>query len=259
MKVALFCGGQGMRLREYSDRVPKPLAEVGPYPILLHLMKYYAHFGHKDFILCLGHGGQAIKNYFRNFDEYSTNDFVMSQGGKETELLRRDIDDWRITFVDTGSSSNVGQRLLRVRQHLAGESEFLANYSDGLTDLDLNEYVDYFHRRGKIACLLSVRPPYSFHLVEADQHHCVQRVRPINESGVRVNGGFFVFKSDIFDYIRDGEDLVGEPIERLSREQQVLAYPFDGFWRSMDTFKDKIALDDLWAQDRAPWRVSDTH
>jgi glucose-1-phosphate cytidylyltransferase len=255
MKVVLFCGGQGMRLRDYSDRTPKPLAEIGPHPILWHLMKYYAHFGHKDFILCLGQGGQAIKTYFRNFDEYMANDFVMSRGGKDIELLRRDLDDWRITFVETGPTTNVGQRLLRVRQHLADEAEFFANYADGLTDLDLNRYLDFFHDQGKIASFVSIRPPYSFHLIETNEDDTVRRVQPISESDVRINGGFFVFKREIFDSIHEGEDLVLEPFERLIKERQVVAYPYEGFWRAMDTFKDKIALDDLWAGDEAPWRV----
>jgi glucose-1-phosphate cytidylyltransferase len=255
MKVVLFCGGKGMRLRDYSDTIPKSLAEVGPHPILLHLMKYYAHFGHKEFILCLGHAGHAIKTYFRNFDEFTANDFVMSQGGQKLELLRRAIDDWRITFVDTGPNTNIGQRLLRVREYLDDEPDFLANYSDALTDLDLNTYLEYFRRRDKIGCFLSVPAPYSFHMIDAGPDDLLQGVQAISESSVRINGGFFAFKNAIFDYIKEGDDLVLEPFERLSREGQVLAYPYQGFWRSMDTFKDKIALDDLWAEGQAPWRV----
>jgi len=258
MKVVLFCGGEGMRLRDYSDTIPKPLAEVGPHPILLHLMKYYAHFGHKEFILCLGHAGHAIKSYFRNFDEFTANDFVMSQGGQKLELLRRDIDDWRITFVDTGPNTNIGQRLLRVREYLDDEPEFLANYSDGLTDLDLTGYLEYFRRRDKIASFLSVPAPYSFHMIEAGPDDLLRGVQAISESSVRINGGFFAFKNAIFDHIKDGEDLVLEPFERLSQAGQVLAYPYHGFWRSMDTFKDKIALDDLWSDGQAPWRVWET-
>jgi glucose-1-phosphate cytidylyltransferase len=255
MKVVLFCGGKGMRLRDYSETIPKPLAEVGPHPILLHLMKYYAYFGHKEFILCLGHAGHAIKSYFRNFDEYLANDFVMSHGGREIELLRRDIDDWRITFVDTGPNTNIGQRLLRVQDHLEGDPMFLANYSDGLSDLDLDAYVEDFQKRDKIGSFVSVRAPYSFHMIEADDQNLLRSVQPINESDIRINGGFFAFKSEIFDHIQEGEELVLEPFERLSRERQIVAYPFDGFWQAMDTFKDKILLDDLWAQGRAPWRV----
>ena len=255
MKVVLFCGGQGMRLRDYSDRIPKPLVEVGPHPILWHLMKFYAHFGHKDFILCLGHGGSAIKTYFRSYDECLANDFVMESGGRGVTLLRRDIDEWRITFVDTGPSSNIGQRLLRVRQHLEGEKEFLANYADGLSDLDLDAYLDYFHRRGRTACFLSIPAPHTFHVIDADEEQQVRALQLVSQSSVRVNGGFFAFKSEIFDSIREGEELVVEPFARLMRERQLLAYPYDGFWRNMDTFKDKIGLDELWARDHAPWRV----
>jgi len=255
MKVVLFCGGLGMRLRDYSERIPKPLVEVGLHPILWHLMKYYAHFGHKEFILCLGHAGHAIKTYFRNYDECLGNDFVMQKGGKEIQLLRRDIEDWRITFVDTGANANIGQRLMRVRQHLGTDEEFLANYADGLTDLDLNRYLDYFHQRARHACFLSIPAPHTFHVIEADEEHHVRRLQLVGDSNVRVNGGFFVFRRDIFDYLRDGEELVGEPFARLASERQLLAYPYDGFWRNMDTFKDKVVLDDLWARDQAPWRV----
>lgn len=255
MKVVLFAGGAGMRLRDYSDRIPKPLVEVGPHPILWHLMKYYAHFGHTEFILCLGHGGSAIKTYFRTFDEHLSNDFVMSKGGREIELLRRDIEDWRITFVDTGPNSNIGQRLMRVRHHLGDDPVFLANYADGLTDLDLNAYLKYFRERDKIGCFLSIPAPHTFHVVDADADNYVRHLEAVSRSSVRINGGYFVFKRAIFDYIRDGEDLVLQPFERLSGERQLLAYPFDGFWRNMDTFKDKIALDELSAQGNAPWQV----
>ena len=132
MKVVLFCGGLGMRMREYSEAVPKPLVPIGYRPILWHLMKYYAHYGHKDFILCLGYRADAVKNYFLEYNECITNDFVLSEGGKKIEMLNRDIHDWNITFVDTGLMSNIGQRLKAVEEHLHGEEMFLANYSDGL-------------------------------------------------------------------------------------------------------------------------------
>ena len=159
MKVVLFCGGAGMRLRDYSEKIPKPLVEVGPRPILWHLMSYYARYGHTDFVLCLGHGGAAIKEYFLKYDECASNDFVLSEGGRKIELLSRDIDTWRITFVDTGLHATIGQRLMAVREHVAGDEMFLANYSDGLSDVELDGYVDYFRERGKIACFLSVAAP----------------------------------------------------------------------------------------------------
>jgi glucose-1-phosphate cytidylyltransferase len=255
MKVVLFCGGQGMRLREYSEQIPKPLVEVGLRPILWHLMKYYAHFGHQDFILCLGYGGNAIKNYFLKYDECVSNDFVFSGGGSKIELLRTDINDWRITFVDTGLHTSIGQRLRAVRPHLEGEEMFLANYADGLSDLDLGGYVDHHRRQGKIASFLSVKAPHSFHIVEADPDHHVRRLEAVGRSVVRINGGFFVFRREILDYIEAGEDLVLEPFDRLIAKRELLAYPFDGFWRNMDTFKDKQQLDELVARGNTPWQL----
>jgi glucose-1-phosphate cytidylyltransferase len=255
MKVVLFCGGLGMRLREYSDRIPKPLVTIGPRPILWHLMSYYAHFGHKDFILCLGHGGGAIKEYFLKYDECISNDFVLSAGGRKIDLLNRDIEDWRITFVDTGFHSSIGQRLRAVRHHLDGEDVFMANYADGLSDLDLETYLDYFGRRNRIALFLSVAAPHTFHIVEADNDHHVERLEAVGRSVVRVNGGFFVFRREIFEYIEDGEDLVLEPFDRLIASRQLLAYPFDGFWRNMDTFKDKQELEEMLLRGNTPWQV----
>lgn len=255
MKVVLFCGGLGMRLRDYSDSIPKPLVDVGPRPILWHLMSYYAHYGHKDFILCLGHGAGAIKEYFLKYNECVSNDFVLSEGGRRIELLRRDIEEWKITFVDTGLSACIGERLRAVRPHLEGEDVFLANYADGLTDLDMNAYLEYFRERAPVALFLSVPAPHTFHIVDADTNGYVRRLEAVGQSTVRVNAGFFILRRQIFDYMRDGEDLVLEPFERLIAERRLVAYPYDGFWRNMDTFKDKQTLDGLWVQGRAPWRV----
>jgi glucose-1-phosphate cytidylyltransferase len=151
MKVVLFCGGRGMRMREYSETIPKPMVPIGPRPIMWHLMRYYAHYGHKDFILCLGYRGDSIKEYFLDYKEWLSNDFVLSGGGSDVELLSSDIDDWRITFVDTGIDANIGQRLRAVRTHLEGEEVFLANYSDGLSDVPLDRVVDFFHQTGGAA------------------------------------------------------------------------------------------------------------
>src|SRR5690349_422134 len=168
MKVVLFCGGLGMRLRDYAENVPKPMVPIGYRPIIWHLMKYYAHFGHKDFILCLGYRGDMIKEYFLNYEECVSNDFVLSQGGRKRELLNSDIADWRITFVETGLNSNIGERLKAVQRHLVGEEMFLANYSDGLTDLPLQEQIDDLRRRDKVASFLCVRPNLSYHFVASE-------------------------------------------------------------------------------------------
>ena len=256
MKVVLFCGGMGTRLRDYSEQIPKPLVEVGSRPILWHLMKYYAHYGHKDFILCLGWGATAIKNFFLKYDECITNDFVLSEGGRAVELLHRDIDDWRITFVDTGLNSNIGERLRRVRGHLVGEDMFLANYADGLADLDLERYVASFSKRDDVvASFVSVPAPHTFHIVHADAEDMAVKIELVTQSPVRINGGFFVFRQQIFEELRPGEELVVEPFQRLMAKRQLLAVPHDGFWRNMDTFKDKMQLDELVAQGRIPWQV----
>ena len=257
MKVVLFCGGLGMRLREYSESIPKPMVTIGYRPILWHVMKYYAHYGHKDFILCLGHRADAVKNYFLNYNECASNDFVLSGGGKKLELFNSDIHDWRITFADTGINSNIGQRLKAVEKYLDGEDTFLANYSDGLTDLPLPQQLEHFRERAKIASFVCVRPNLSYHLVSLrdDDASLVSGIHAINDGTVRVNGGFFIFKKEIFKYIRDKEELVSEPFARLVGEKQLIAYSYDGFWASMDTFKDKQELENLYASGAAPWEV----
>lgn len=255
MKVVLFCGGLGLRIRD-AENTPKPMVEIGYRPILWHVMKYYAHFGHKDFILCLGYRGDVIKKYFLNYDECVSNDFILTQGGRSLELLNSDIQDWKITFADTGTHSNIGQRLKAIEQYLDGEQEFLANYSDGLTDLPLPEQIAEFRRHDKIASFLSVKPNLSYHLVEMkDGTGLVDAITDVARSELRINGGYFVFKRDIFDYLHEGEELVCEPFQRLIQENQLLGYCHDGFWTSMDTFKDKQNLEDLYSKGNAPWEV----
>jgi len=255
MKVVLFCGGLGTRLRDYSEQIPKPLVCVGARPILWHLMKYYAHYGHKDFILCLGHGAAAIKDYFLKYNECESNDFVLSEGGRNVELLRKDIEDWRISFIDTGHKSSIGERLRRVREHLVGDETFLANYADGLTDLNLEAYVQDFLRRDKIACFLSVPAPHTFHIVHADSEQNVTKLEHVGRSLVRINGGFMVLRREMFDYMKPGEELVIEPFQRLIAQRKLIGVPYDGFWQNMDTFKDKIQFDQMVEQGNAPWEV----
>lgn len=254
MKVVLFCGGLGMRLRDYSETIPKPMITIGYRPILWHVMKYYAYYGHKDFILCLGYKADMIKDYFLNYNECHSNDFVLSKGGKDLQLLNSDIDDWRITFVDTGITANIGQRLKAVEPYLAGEEVFLANYTDGLTDLPLPEYVQYFFDRDKLASFLCVRPTQNFHVVSL-QDDIVTELEYISRANIWMNGGFFIFRTGIFRYVRDGEELVEQPFRRLIEERQLLAYRYDSFWGCMDTFKDKQQLEDLCLRSQAPWEV----
>lgn len=244
-----------MRMREYSEVLPKPMVPIGYRPILWHIMKYYAHYGHKDFILCLGYKADVIKNYFRNYDECLSNDFVLSGGGKKVELLNSDIDDWSITFLDTGLTANIGQRLKAVEKHLQNEEVFLANYSDGLTDVDLTALIETFLRTGKIACFVSVKPKASFHLISVNEGGVVQSIDHLAKSGARMNGGFFVFRREIFDYLREGEELVEQPFHRLISKGQLIAHTHNGFWGCMDTFKELQELEDLYNRGKAPWIV----
>ncbi len=254
MKVVLFCGGLGTRLREFGDNIPKPLVPLGYRPVLWHVMKYYAHFGHQDFILCLGYKADRIKDYFLHYDEAMSNDFVMSEGGRKIDLLRSDIEDWRITFVDTGLNTKIGQRLRSVRHLVRDEEIFLANYSDGLTNMPLPEMIDVFKRSGKVGAFVCAPPSQTFHVVSVSPGDRVERIESIRESGLLVNCGFFLFRQEIFDYIHDGDDLVGPPFDRLIGEDKLMGYRYDRFW-CMDTFKEQQELTDLCTRGEAPWEV----
>lgn len=253
MKVVLFCGGRGMRLRDYSETIPKPMVNIGFRPILWHVMKYYAHFGYKDFILCLGYKADVVKSYFRNYDESVSNDFILD--GNELTLLNSDIHDWKISLIDTGINANVGQRLKAVEPLLEGEEAFLANYTDGLTDLDLNAYVDDALRTGKTASFLCVRPTQTFHVVSVRDGGTVSNIAPVTQSDVWINSGFFVLRPEIFEVIHQGEDLVVEPFHRLIEQEQLYAHKYTGFWTAMDTFRDKDRLDQMYASGDAPWEL----
>jgi glucose-1-phosphate cytidylyltransferase len=255
MKVVLFCGGLGLRLRDYSEHIPKPMVTIGYRPILWHVMRYYAKFGHRDFILCLGYRGDLIKKYFLEYSECVSNDFVFSHGGKRLELVSSDIDDWNITFAETGLHSNIGQRLRAVERYLGNDEMFLANYSDGLSDLDLDVYLNHARQLDRVATFVSVKPNLSFHVATTDADGLVTGINEITRSGIRVNAGFFVLKRDIFKYMEPEDELVVEPFQRLILEKELAAYEYDGFFGAMDTFKDKQRLDSLYESGSAPWEV----
>lgn len=255
MKVVLFCGGFGMRMREYSETIPKPMVKIGYRPIIWHVMKYYAHFGHKDFVLCLGWQGNVIKDYFLNYDECLSNDFKLSKGGRQVRLLNTDIDDWNITFVDTGANSAIGERLRRVREHVAGEEIFLANYTDGLSNLNLDMLIEQHRQSRSTATFVSVPPTQTFHTVSIDADGRVNAINTIEDSDLWINGGFFVLSQEIFDYIHPGEELVEKPFRRLIAEGKLSSVRFDGFWSCMDTYKEMSQLHDLYEKGDRPWAV----
>ena len=256
MKVVLFCGGLGTRLREFSGVVPKPMIPIGYRPILWNIMKYYAHFGHKEFILALGYKADIIKNYFINYDETISNDFIYTNGGGNIELLNSDIDDWKITFVDTGIHSNIGMRLMQIQEYVKDDEYFLANYTDALTDMYLPTMIDRFiAEKDKIGSLMAYKPIESFHTIASDENGLVTKLEPMSYSKLRLNTGYFIFRKEIFDYIEYGEELVEEPFHRLIKKKKLTSYEYDGFWRPMDTFKDKMILDDLQDKGVIPWEV----
>jgi glucose-1-phosphate cytidylyltransferase len=256
MKVVLFCGGLGTRIREYSENIPKPMVPVGNHPIMLHVMQYYSQYGHKDFVLCLGYKANTIKQFFLNYNPQAYMDCVVSGFGSKVELLGRPEEEWRVTLLDTGIWRNIGQRLWAVRDHVKNEEMFLANYSDGLTDVDLDHMVETFKQSGKLACFLAVRPPLTYHLADISEDGSVAAFRSSDRSDIWINGGYFIFRPEIFDYMREGEELVLEPFSRLIADDQLMAYRHNSFWRSMDTLRDRQTLEDLVEQGEMPWRKS---
>ena len=255
MKVVLFCGGLGTRLREHSETIPKPLVNIGARPILWHLMRYYAHHGHTEFILCLGYRGDLIREYFLKYSECMSNDFVLSDGGRKVDCLAHDIDDWRITFVDTGQSANIGQRLLRARKYLGNDEIFLANYADALTDLPLNEHIEQFRQGNAIASFVAVPTPQSFHGVTAEENGIVTAFGAMSDAAFAINAGYFCLRSEIFDYISEGDELVEKPFQRLIAARKLNAFRYRGFWQQMDTLKDKMAYDQMDGSGNCPWMV----
>ena len=255
MKVVLFCGGLGTRLREYTGEIPKPMVKIGYRPILWHLMKYYAHFGHTDFVLCLGYKADVIKEFFLRYEEWISNDFTLSKGGQELILENNDIEDWNITFVDTGLHASIGERLRAVRHLLREDELFLANYGDTLTDVHLPTMIERVKETGVSASFLAVKPNYSFHVVSVNDDGRARGISDVTKSDMWINGGYFVLRSSFLDEIRPGEDLVEEPLQRAIAKGDVLAHRHEGFWAPMDTLKEKQWLESLHESGRAPWEL----
>lgn len=244
-----------MRLRDHSETVPKPMVTIGYRPVLWHVMKWYAYQGHTDFILCLGNKGDSIKKFFLHYDETVSNDFVLRKGGRDIEYINRDIDDWTISFVDTGLDASIGERLRRVAPYLEGDEVFLANYSDGVLDLRLDDYLKWFEDQDADAAFVAVKPPQSYHVAAMNDAGRVTGIMPIASTDQWINAGYFVFRTSLFQHIQPGEDLVAEPFQRLIERGRLVAYRHTGFWAPLDTFKDKVHLDDLAATGRGPWEI----
>ncbi len=258
MKVVLFCGGLGTRIREYPEPVPKPMIPVGHEPILWHVMQYYSQYGHRDFVLCMGYKADVIKRFFLDYRPSVYTDCLVSGNGSKVELLGKPQEDWRVALIDTGVWRNIGQRLWAVRDHVKDEECFLANYSDGLCDVDLDDMIRTFMASGKTACFLAVHPPVTFHLADIADDGRVRALLGSDDSNIWINGGFFIMRPTIFEYMREGEELVIEPFQRLIADDQLLAYKYTGFWRAMDTLRDRQVLEEMVERGYAPWRQRNT-
>ena len=254
MKTVLFCGGLGTRIRDYSESIPKPMIPIGGKPIVWHLMNYYSQFGLTDFVLCLGYKASVIKEYILNLRPETYADCKVSCFGDNVELLGDAQQEWQVSMIDTGLSRNIGERLLAIREHVQDEEMFLANYADALCDLDLNEMIEEFRASGKTACVLATRPSFSMHFVDIDPIGRVRKIRNCQTANLWINGGFFIFRNRIFDFIREGEELVEEPFQRLIDANELFAFRYEGFWRPMDTLKDKQVFEDMVERGQMPWR-----
>ncbi len=253
MKTVLFCGGLGTRIREYSDAVPKPMIPIGNQPIMWHVMNYYSSYGHRDFICCLGYKANTIKEFFLNYRPQAASDFTVSGFGSNVEVIGQQKEDWRVTLIDTGIWRNIGERLWAVKDHVKNEEMFLANYSDGLTDVNLDEMIEKFKASNKIAMFVAVRPPLTYHIANIDGGGNVKEFITSDRSEIWINGGYFILRPEIFDYMREGEELVIEPFKRLIEADKLMAHKHEGFWRSMDTLRDRQTLEDMIEQGRMPW------
>jgi glucose-1-phosphate cytidylyltransferase len=258
MKVVLFCGGLGMRMRDGVSSGPKPIAMVGERPLLWHVMRYYAHYGHDDFILCLGYGASAVKDFFLTYDETRSNDFVLENGARDVQLFSKDISDWRVTFVDTGLNSPIGERLRRVRRFVEDEPMFLANYADVLTNAPLPDMIERFRASSAEAALLAVPPQSSHHVVDIGEDGLITQVTPMRDLRQWENGGYFILRPGIFDALNEGEDLVEDAImRRLVPQRRVLAYSYKGYWSPADTVKERAQLDEMYHRGNCPWMIWD--
>ena len=257
MKVVLFCGGFGMRMRDGVTGGPKPMALVGERPLLWHVMRYYAHFGHKDFIICLGYGGTAVKDFFLNYDETRSNDFVLENGARDVKLFKTDISEWRITLVDTGLNSPIGERLRRVRRFVEDQPIFLANYADVLTNAHLPDMIKRFEASSAVVGLLAVPPKSSHHVVDIDDNGLITQVTAMQDLRQWENGGYFTMRPEIFDHLNEGEDLVEDAIMRLVPQRRVLAYPYKGYWSPADTVKERVHLEEMYHRGTCPWMIWD--
>jgi glucose-1-phosphate cytidylyltransferase len=254
MKLVVLAGGYGTRISEESAVRPKPMVEIGEKPILWHIMKIYAAHGIDEFVIASGYRGYLIKEYFANYFLHAT-DIRVDLQTREIETLASSAEPWKVTVVDTGEGTMTGGRLKRVREHL-GDDTFCLTYGDCVTDLDIAKEIEFHREAGALATLAAVQPPGRFGVLSLHDDRVTSFLeKPAGEGGW-VNGGFFVVEPAVLDYV-DGDETVWErePMERLAQEEKLAAYKHSGFWHPMDTLRDKVVLEEMWASGEAPWKI----
>jgi glucose-1-phosphate cytidylyltransferase len=255
MKVVILAGGLGTRISEESHLKPKPMIEIGDKPIIWHIMKIYSHYGFNEFIICLGYKGYLIKEYFANYFLHSSN-VTIDLAGNGMEVHNSHAEPWRITLVDTGMHTATGGRLRAIRNYLNNET-FMLTYGDGVGNIPINELVDHHRQHGKLATITSVQPPGRFGAIDVDETGMVRHFqeKPMGD-GAWINGGFFVLEPAVIDYIEDGNTIwENQPLSRLSADGELVAYKHRGYWRPMDTLRDKTELEEQWNGGKAPWKI----
>jgi glucose-1-phosphate cytidylyltransferase len=261
MKAVILCGGQGTRIREVADDIPKPMIRIGERPVLWHLMKLYARYGVNDFVLCLGHKGWTIKEFFLNYHAVAADLTVILGERRAVEFHDGPLEDWRVTLAETGERTQTAGRLWKVRKYLEGGELFCVTYGDGVADLDIARLIEFHHSHGRVATVTGVRPPGRFGVMDTAERGGLVIVNEFAEkpqaSEGHINGGFFVFDQRVWDYLADDEQLILErqPLGRLARDGQLVMYAHDGFWQPMDTYREWRILNELWASGDAPWKV----
>lgn len=261
MKVVILCGGTGTRLREETEFRPKPLVKIGEMPILWHIMKIYSYYGYTDFILCLGYKGEMIKEYFLNFEEL-TNDFTLELRAREKNGIRiahhnnSHLEDWKITFVDTGQETQTGTRINRIHKYVKDEKEFFLTYGDGVADININNLLRHHKKMGKTATITGVHTMSVFGLLEY-QNGLVKTFREKPKTDDMISGGFFVCTPKIFAYLNNSDTCIFEdkPLKTLARKKELALYKHEGFWYCMDTQKHVNELNKLWSLGKAPWKI----
>lgn len=255
MKAVILAGGKGTRLAEETTTKPKPMVEIGGRPILWHIMKTYSAHGINDFIICCGHKGFSIREYFSNYSLHMS-DMTFDLGNDSVEIHNRRAENWRITLVDTGEETLTGGRLKRVSSYLKDEKTFCFTYGDGVSDINIQETINFHHQHGKLATLCATFPPGRFGALNITNNQVNTFKEKPKGDGNRVNGGFFVLSTDVLNYI-DGDHTTWEqePLENLASEGNLMAYPHNGFWQPMDNVRDMTYLNQLWDAGKAPWKV----